>query len=111
MRYGMIFLGVIISATSLIAHAAPADEAERLRNEITNLRALPFGFAAWCDTGTLRMNQEGRAGFRVSNSAICRLVPDGDFVCTTDPYRQDQPDGSLIDHCHELQEPKPGDGI
>lgn len=111
MHYGVIFLAISIAAATFSACAAPLDDGERLRNEITNLRALPFGFAAWCDNGTLRMSREGGAGFRVSDSAICRLVPDGHFICTTDPHREAQPDGVPIEHCHGLEAPEPGDAI
>ncbi|NNG06044.1 MAG: hypothetical protein HKM95_18330 [Inquilinus sp.] len=111
MRRDAVFFRAALAAALLLANAAQAGEAERLANEITNLRALPFGFAAWCDGGTLRMNREGGGGFRVSDSAICRLVPDRHFVCTADPNREEQPNAEPVPHCHELEAPEPGGAI
>ena len=110
-RHLSIVLAATLAATVPATDAARSDEAERLANEITNLRALPYGFAAWCESGTLRMNREGSGGFHVTDSAICRFMPEGHFVCTTDPNREEQPNHPPIPHCHELEAPDPGGAI
>ena len=107
MRFRAILPAAILAASALATDYARSSETERLANEIANLRALPFGFAAWCEGGTLRMNRKGSGGFRVTDSAICHFVPDCDFVCTTDPNREQQPDNLPVPHCHGLQPPAP----
>lgn len=92
-----------------VAHGAAEDgrpREQRLADEIANLRALPHGFAAWCDRGDLRMGSKRGGRFLVRGAAVCEGVADGWLVCTADPEREAQPDGEPAPHCYSLKPPR-----
>ena len=72
-RFTAVTSAVFVSANLLAAPVASKEDNQRLKMEIDNLRALPRGFAAWCDGTTLRIGSRS-SNFFISRSALCNIV-------------------------------------
>ena len=89
---------------------AQSNTTEAYATELSNVRALPFGFHAVCERSTLKFRSSSTASFIVRNSVLCQLgaskLPvaerDSFMLCSNDPHQSVTADNRAIPKCAEL---------
>ncbi len=78
--------------------------------ELSNVRALPFGFHAVCEQTTLKFRSSSSASFVIRNSVLCQLraaelpIAERDLftLCSNDPHQSIDKNNRAIPKCAEL---------
>lgn len=100
---------LVLAACVLVALPAAADM-ELYETELSNVRALPFGFSAVCERSTLKFRSSSSPSFIIRNSILCQLsaaklrVAERKLftLCSNDPHNTITTDNRTIPKCSEL---------
>lgn len=99
-----LLLSAIISVPAMAADAS-------LEVELSNVRALPFGFTALCEEADLKFKSDASATFIIRDSKLCSataatLLPEQRqwfILCSNDPKRSDMAGHPATIKCVELE--------
>jgi hypothetical protein len=127
-KLATVIARVVILLTSFLLHPAAANtfdankstqinnfqqvsRTESFTAELSNIRALPFGFHVMCDQLALKIRSKSSATFIVRDSILCQLsatsLPEAErhsfALCSNDPNKTPEPMARKIPKCNELK--------
>ena len=96
--------GLVLGTIVLLGAGAVAGQS-RFDAELQNLRALPFGYTSWCESGNLVFKSPSSARFRISKAALCVGKPDGYVICSSGAGPRTRSGGSPVPACSDVTAP------